>query len=152
MMRTGTTALRPPASLEPSSDFARPFQQRSLALAPSPQTQASAASLTSTRAALGERPALPVPHREALLPEITEPLTARELEVLDLLDRRLTNKEISPTLGVCWQTVARHTKNIFDELRANGRRGSVARAEAVGNLTSTPAPPTPAPSALPQVA
>ena len=43
----------------------------------------------------------------------TEPLSARELEVLDLLSRRLTNKEIADTLSVSWQTVAKHTNNIM---------------------------------------
>jgi ATP/maltotriose-dependent transcriptional regulator MalT len=82
-------------------------------------------------------PTPPVPHREAMWPDLTEPLTARELEVLDLLDRRLSNKEIATTLHVSWQTVAKHTNNIYQKLRVTRRRDAVTRAEALGILAPT---------------
>jgi PAS domain S-box-containing protein len=89
----------------------------------------------------------PVPYREAMWPDLTEPLTARELEVLDLLARRLTNKEIATTLCLSWQTVAKHTNNIFQKLRVTGRRDAVARAAALGILSvgGDPGAPRPAP-------
>jgi LuxR family maltose regulon positive regulatory protein len=76
----------------------------------------------------------PVPHREAMLPDLTEPLSARELEVIELLARRLTNKEVANTLCVSWQTVAKHTANIYQKLRVSGRREAVERAAALGIL------------------
>jgi DNA-binding CsgD family transcriptional regulator len=79
-----------------------------------------------------DRPAPPVPDREAMWPDLTEPLTAREQEVLDLLAGRFSNKEIATTLNVSWQTVAKHTNNIYQKLRVTGRRDAVDRAEALG--------------------
>ena len=70
-----------------------------------------------------------------MLPELTEPLTAREQDVLDLLARRFTNKEIAGSLCVSWQTVAKHTANIYQKLRVAGRRDAVERAAAVGIVT-----------------
>jgi LuxR family maltose regulon positive regulatory protein len=61
-------------------------------------------------------------------------LTVRELEVLDLVARRLSNKEIATALVVSWQTVAKHTANIYQKLRVSGRRDAVARAAALGIL------------------
>jgi DNA-binding CsgD family transcriptional regulator len=81
-----------------------------------------------------DRAVPPVPDREAMLPDHTEPLTAREYEVLDLLARRFSNKEIAATLCVSWQTVAKHTGNLYQKLRVPGRRDAVARAEALGIL------------------
>jgi LuxR family maltose regulon positive regulatory protein len=91
------------------------------------------------RAACGtarDRKPPPVPQREAMGPDLTEPLTAREIEVLDLLARRFTNKEVAATLGVSWQTVAKHTTNIYQKLRVTGRRDAVTRAEGLGILSA----------------
>ena len=82
-----------------------------------------------------------------MLPDLTEPLTTRELEVLDLLARRFSNKEIAETLSVSWQTVAKHTNNIYQKLRVAGRRDAVERAEALGITSAPPLAPR-APSRL----
>jgi ATP/maltotriose-dependent transcriptional regulator MalT len=78
------------------------------------------------------RAAPPVPDREAMWPDLTEPLTTREQEVLGLLAGRFTNKEIATTLCVSWQTVAKHTNNIYQKLRVTGRREAAERAAALG--------------------
>jgi PAS domain S-box-containing protein len=93
------------------------------------------------RALAPHRPAPPVPHREAMLPDLTEPLSVREMEVLALLARRFSNKEIAESLCVSWQTVAKHTNNIYQKLRVTGRRDAVERAEALGIRLSAPDPP-----------
>jgi len=99
------------------------------------------------RALAPHRPAPPVPHREAMLPDLTEPLTVREIEVLALLARRFSNKEVAESLCVSWQTVAKHTNNIYQKLRVMGRREAVERAAALGILSvgADPGAPRPRP-------
>jgi len=48
-------------------------------------------------------------------------LTAREREVLDLLSRGMTNKEIGVTLAVRPKTVMHHTSAIYRKLGVRGR-------------------------------
>src|SRR5712692_5523915 len=50
-------------------------------------------------------------------------LTAREVQVLQLLMRRLTNKEISSTLKISDRTVKFHVSNILSKLNLDDRRG-----------------------------
>jgi DNA-binding NarL/FixJ family response regulator len=50
-------------------------------------------------------------------------LTAREGQVLQLLMRRLANKEISHTLGITERTVKYHVSNILSKLQLEDRRG-----------------------------
>ena len=83
-------------------------------------------------AAADERPPPPVPDREALGPDLTQHLTARELQVLELLAHRFSNKEIATTLCLSCQTVTKHNANILQKLRAASRRGVLDRAAALG--------------------
>lgn len=66
--------------------------------------------------------------------ELVEPLTDRELEVLALLAKRLTNKEIGEALFIAPTTVKRHSTNIYQKLQARGRREAVAKATRLGLL------------------
>ena len=59
---------------------------------------------------------------------IVEPLTARELEVLDLLAAGRPNRDIADELVVTLDTVKRHVSHIFDKLGAVNRTEAVARA------------------------
>jgi DNA-binding NarL/FixJ family response regulator len=54
-----------------------------------------------------------------------EPLTAREREVLVLLSRGLTNREIAARLGISAHTAKFHVSSVF------GKLGAGSRAEAV---------------------
>jgi LuxR family maltose regulon positive regulatory protein len=70
-----------------------------------------------------------------LQPEVLiEPLTARELQVLDLLARGLTNPEIARQLVVSLPTVKSHTRNVYGKLGVHSRREAVARARLLGIL------------------
>jgi LuxR family maltose regulon positive regulatory protein len=65
---------------------------------------------------------------------LIEPLSERELEVLALLAKRLSNKEIARELSISPMTVKRHTVNIYQKLLVGGRREAVARGIALGIL------------------
>ncbi len=73
---------------------------------------------------------------EALMQqEGLEPLTGRELHILHLLDKDLTNKEIARELLVTPGTVKVHTKNVYRKLGVNNRRAAVTLTKALGLLT-----------------
>jgi DNA-binding NarL/FixJ family response regulator len=50
-------------------------------------------------------------------------LTAREAQILQLLMRRLANKEISSALAISERTVKYHVSNILSKLQLTDRRG-----------------------------
>jgi LuxR family maltose regulon positive regulatory protein len=70
-------------------------------------------------------------------PALVEPLTSREMQVLELLAQRLTNKEIAEKLIVSPDTVKTHTLNIYAKLDVHGRRQAVDKASEIGLLSST---------------
>jgi LuxR family maltose regulon positive regulatory protein len=55
-------------------------------------------------------------------------LTYREMDVLRLLEQRLTNKEIAHKLGITTETVRQHTVNLFRKLGVQNRRQAVVAA------------------------
>ncbi len=79
---------------------------------------------------------------EMLQQEGLEPLTDRELQILRLLDKDLSNKEIARELVVTPGTVKVHTNNVYRKLSVNNRRAAVTLAKALGFLaadqTATP--------------
>lgn len=62
-------------------------------------------------------------------------LTNRELDVLDLLTQRLSNKEIAEKLFISVETVKRHTINIYNKLKVHTRRHAVEKAQTLGILS-----------------
>jgi LuxR family maltose regulon positive regulatory protein len=62
-------------------------------------------------------------------PDIIEPLSERELEVLRLLRGELSGPEIARYLIVSLNTLRTHTKSIYTKLGVNNRRAAVRRAE-----------------------
>lgn len=57
-----------------------------------------------------------------------EPLTDRELEVLRLAARGLTNKAIGYELGISDRTVQGHLANVYGKLGASSRTEAVTEA------------------------
>ena len=62
-------------------------------------------------------------------------LSNREIDVLNLLEMRLTNKEIAQRLFVSSETVKKHNFNIYRKLEVNDRRQAVAAAKKLGLLS-----------------
>jgi LuxR family maltose regulon positive regulatory protein len=66
--------------------------------------------------------------------ELSEPLTARELELLAYLPSRLTNAELAEICFVSLNTVKTHMAHIYRKLDANGRDAAITRARELGLL------------------
>jgi LuxR family maltose regulon positive regulatory protein len=79
-----------------------------------------------------------------------EPLTNREIEVLGMLQERLTNKEIAARLFVSTETVKKHTLSLYRKLHVHGRRQAVATARQRGLLSSDAPSVSPSSPALPE--
>ena len=69
--------------------------------------------------------------------ELFEPLSERELEVLQLIAEGLSNKEIATRLYLSLHTVKVHARNIFGKLGVKNRTQAVAKGRALGILAST---------------
>ena len=67
-------------------------------------------------------------------PPASNPLTAREDEVLQLLARGLTNRAIAHELGITQHTVKFHVNAIMSKLAAQSRTEAVVRATQLGMI------------------
>jgi LuxR family maltose regulon positive regulatory protein len=65
---------------------------------------------------------------------LIEPLSQRELDVLRLIAKGLSNREISERLFLALSTVKGHTRIIFDKLQVQRRTEAVARARELDLL------------------
>ena len=65
---------------------------------------------------------------------LVEPLSGREIEVLQLIEIGLSNKEIAQKLCISVRTVKYHTTNIFMKLEVTGRSPAVVKAREIGLL------------------
>ncbi len=62
-------------------------------------------------------------------------LSIREINVLNLVARGLSNKQIATNLGISDKTVRNHLSRIFRKLDAGNRTQAVMNAMRVGLLT-----------------
>jgi len=92
------------------------------AYAAEPSTQNSESAEAVSPFAL---PVVPLSVRQGLL-------TAKEAEILHLLDKGLSNKLIARTLDISGETVKWHLKNLFQKLSAGTRKHAVDRARLLG--------------------
>ena len=79
--------------------------------------------------------AFPAADRAAVSPappvagdQLIEPLSKRELEILQLIGEGCSNQEIADRLVITLHTVKKHSSNIFAKLGVTSRTQAVARA------------------------
>ena len=63
--------------------------------------------------------------------ELVEPLSERELEVLQLIAEGLTNQEIASRLFLSLNSIKAHTRNIYGKLGVHNRTQAVTTARAL---------------------
>ena len=73
---------------------------------------------------------------EAELSALFEPLSEREIEVLEHIAAGLTNREIGARLHLTLNTVKAHTRNIYGKLDVHNRTTAVAKARALAILSA----------------
>lgn len=69
--------------------------------------------------------------------DLIEPLSERELEVLELITEGLTNQDIASRLFLSLRAIKVHACNIYGKLGVHNRTQAVTRARALGVLPST---------------
>jgi LuxR family maltose regulon positive regulatory protein len=67
---------------------------------------------------------------------LVEPLSEREIEVLQFLAEGLTNREIADRLYLSLNTVKVHTRNIYGKLDVHNRTQAISKGRALGILPS----------------
>jgi LuxR family maltose regulon positive regulatory protein len=65
---------------------------------------------------------------------VSDPLTAREREVLAMIGQGFTNKRVARLLEISPETVKTHVKRIFLKLAVSTRAEAVSRAGLLGLL------------------
>jgi DNA-binding NarL/FixJ family response regulator len=94
-----------------------------------PTLTAAAAGLVTLDEGLAESVLRP---RPAPAPALAEPLTPREVEVVQLLAEGLTNRRIGERLGISEHTAKFHVNAILGKLGASSRSEAVAQAARLG--------------------
>ena len=89
------------------------------------------AAAAAAPARSGPTPTAPV---QLLGQRLIEPLSARELEVLQLIAQGYSNDAIGARLFLALSTVKGHNRNIFEKLQVQSRTEAVARGRELGLL------------------
>ncbi|MCX7912017.1 MAG: response regulator transcription factor [Dehalococcoidales bacterium] len=74
-------------------------------------------------------------YRTTAEPDHGAKLTARELEILQLASRGLSNKEISEKLFISLRTVKAHMTNIFNKLGCSSRTDAIIKGLKLGYIS-----------------
>lgn len=69
-----------------------------------------------------------------------EPLSQREIEILQLIAQGLSNREIAEKLWLALDTVKGHNRRIFEKLHVKRRTEAIARAREMNFITNAPKP------------
>ncbi len=70
--------------------------------------------------------------KDSVAPEVPQPLTPRELEVLALVGKGYNRNEIGRLLGISANTAAGYIKNIYQKLNCNNRAEAALEAVRLG--------------------
>jgi LuxR family maltose regulon positive regulatory protein len=81
-----------------------------------------------------ERRIRPLPDKALPASQMIEPLSGREMEVLQLLAQGCSDKKIAETLVIAPETVHKHLKNIYGKLDVHSRLEATLRARETGLL------------------
>jgi LuxR family maltose regulon positive regulatory protein len=65
---------------------------------------------------------------------LQEPLTARELEILELIEKGFSNQEIAGSLFIALSTVKSYNNSLFGKLEVKRRTEAIAKAKTLGLL------------------
>jgi LuxR family maltose regulon positive regulatory protein len=68
---------------------------------------------------------------------LVEPLSTREVEVLELLSQGHTNQKIAEVLFLSLNTVKSHARSIYGKLDVNNRTQAVSKARSLGLISSS---------------
>jgi len=133
--RAGTALLREAADLATTYGLLRVFDDAHPALGDwaRQMLDAPAAGGAGPLAAPMRAP-IPAPDALRLRSQPSMALTPKEREVLELLTRNLSNKEIALAMQVGEATIKWHMKNLFAKLDAGTRKQVVQRARILGLL------------------
>ncbi len=97
--------------------------------------QAIAASPTQERTSNLQRPTQGKPGQPSAEQPLLDPLSQRELEVLQLLASGASNQEIATALFLAPGTVKLHVSHILSKLGVKSRTQAIIRARDLGLLT-----------------
>ena len=92
-------------------------------------------SLAAARASEIDADGIVIAPERSTEEDVEEPLTPREVQVLELLAEGLPNKAIAERLAISDQTVKFHVSSICGKLQAANRTAAVRRAVRGGLIT-----------------
>jgi LuxR family maltose regulon positive regulatory protein len=84
--------------------------------------------------AFGPTQEITAPPPQPGTPSLVEPLTERELEVLQLIGEGYSNRQIAEALVITINTVKKHASSSYGKLGVRSRTQAVARAQELGLL------------------
>ena len=83
---------------------------------------------------LNNKPSEMFPAVSLGVPNMVEPFSERELEILQYLNTHLSSTEIAQELHISANTVRFHIKNIYSKLNVHNRSDAVQQARGMGFL------------------
>lgn len=134
LLQKALTLLQQAVEMAEPSGFIRPFiskDETMLSLLHQLARRATGHTLTYIGQLLAASQIQPPPPPPPGVEPLREPLTERQLEVLQLMAAGLSNQEIAETLVIAVSTVKRHINHLYGKLAVKNRLQAVERARAL---------------------